>query len=93
MNITLPTVVDEMNDPVMTPYGGWPERIYIIDAFGAVEYQGAQGPSGFKPEEAVAHLTKAYGWVIDADIRAKPRNRDGNDRRRRDRNRPPRRDR
>ena len=45
------TLVDEMHDPVMTAYAAWPERIYLVDAEGAVAYAGGPGPAGFKPSE------------------------------------------
>ena len=45
------TYVDEMDDPVMTAYAAWPERLYLIDVDGRVVYAGGRGPHGFSPAE------------------------------------------
>lgn len=45
------TFVDEMDDPVMTAYAAFPERLYLIDVDGIVAYQGGLGPLGFATEE------------------------------------------
>ena len=45
------TVVDEMDDAVMTAYAAWPERLYLIGQDGCVLYAGGLGPSGFKPSQ------------------------------------------
>lgn len=45
------TYVDEMDDPVMTAYAAWPERLYLVDMDGRVAYAGGLGPWGFKPDE------------------------------------------
>ena len=45
------TVVDEMDDPVMTAYVAWPERLYFVDIDGKIAYASGPGPWGFKPEE------------------------------------------
>ena len=52
----LPMVVDAMENPADILYGGWPERIYILDRHGIIIYKGHLGPSGFDPEEAAAVL-------------------------------------
>jgi hypothetical protein len=61
MSITLPTIVDGIDDPTMTPYGGWPERIYVIDEAGRITYQGEQGPWGFSPIALYLFLNGEYG--------------------------------
>ena len=45
------TVVDEMDDAVMTAYVAWPERLYFVDIDGKIAYASGPGPWGFKPEE------------------------------------------
>lgn len=61
MDISMPTVVDEMDDRVDNAYAGWPERLFIIDADGRVAYAGAQGPWGFKPDEVERWLRRNVG--------------------------------
>jgi alkylhydroperoxidase family enzyme len=51
LEITMPMVVDEMNDPVGHLYSGMPDRLYIIDRDGYVAYKGGRGPFGFKTGE------------------------------------------
>jgi hypothetical protein len=47
----IPTLVDEMDDAVMTAYAAWPDRLYLVGLDGRVVYAGGRGPFGFKPEE------------------------------------------
>jgi len=49
--ITMPVVVDGMDDAVSRAWGGWPDRMYVLDAEGVVLYRGAPGPFGFLPAE------------------------------------------
>ena len=51
MRYGIGTYVDEMDDPVMTVYGAWPERLYLIGEDRRVTYAGERGPYGFKPAE------------------------------------------
>lgn len=47
-----PVVVDRIDDRANKVYGGWPDRLYVIDANGLIVYQGKRGPFGFKPRKA-----------------------------------------
>jgi hypothetical protein len=47
----VPTLVDEMDDAVMTAYAAWPDRLYLVGLQGEVLYAGGIGPFGFKPAE------------------------------------------
>jgi hypothetical protein len=47
----IPTLVDEMDDPVMTAYAAWPDRLYLIGLEGQGVYASGRGPFGFKPAE------------------------------------------
>jgi hypothetical protein len=49
--LTLPVVVDEPDDAIARAYGGWPDRLYLVDRGGRIAYQGGPGPFGFLPEE------------------------------------------
>lgn len=51
MQYGIRTYVDEMDDPVMTAYAAWPERLYLVGRDGRVAYAGGRGPFGFKPAE------------------------------------------
>ena len=52
LELSLPTVVDDMQDTVNQRYRAWPERIYVIDREGKIAYKGGLGPFGFAPREA-----------------------------------------
>lgn len=59
--LTIPRVVDDMEDTVDTLYAGWPERIYVVDRGGRIAYAGGRGPFGFAPEDAEAWLASHIG--------------------------------
>jgi len=60
LGLTIPAVVDSMDDAVSFDYAGWPERLFLIATDGKVAYRGGPGPYGFDPdgfEEVIrAHL-------------------------------------
>lgn len=56
----LPMAIDTMNDAADHTYGGWPERIYIIDESGKIVYRGGLGPFNYHPEEARAWLAHRF---------------------------------
>jgi hypothetical protein len=47
----IPMLVDGIDNEVARQYGGWPDRLYLIDMDGRITFQGGEGPFGFKPEE------------------------------------------
>src|SRR5215470_6831252 len=51
LEITMPMVVDEINDRVGHAYSGMPDRLYLLDRDGRVAYKGGRGPFGFKTGE------------------------------------------
>jgi hypothetical protein len=51
LGITLPMVVDGMDDRVGHAYSGMPDRMYVLDSEGRVVYKGGRGPFGFKVGE------------------------------------------
>lgn len=51
LKVTMPMVVDSIDDRVGHAYSGMPDRLYIVDKWGKVAYKGGRGPSGFKPSE------------------------------------------
>lgn len=56
LEITMPLLVDDVNDHVGHLYSGMPDRLYIIDQHGRVAYKGGRGPFGFKPGEMTQSL-------------------------------------
>jgi hypothetical protein len=51
LGMTMPMVVDAMDDRVGHLYSGMPDRLYVLDADGRVAYKSGRGPFGFKPGE------------------------------------------
>lgn len=51
LKMTIPLVVDEIDDRIGHAYSGMPDRLYLIDRDGKVAYKGGRGPFGFKPGE------------------------------------------
>ena len=51
LELSMPLLVDDINDRVGHAYSGMPDRMYIIDRKGRVAYKGGRGPFGFKPGE------------------------------------------
>ena len=54
--LSIPFVVDEIENKVGEAYAGWPDRLYIIDKSGKIAYMGGPGPSGFKVQEMANRL-------------------------------------
>jgi alkylhydroperoxidase family enzyme len=51
LEISMPLLVDTMNDDVGHAYSGMPDRLYVIDRDGKIAYKAGRGPFGFKPGE------------------------------------------
>jgi hypothetical protein len=51
LHISLPTLVEEMDNAIDEAYGAAPERLYLIGKDGRVVYHGGAGPHFFDLEE------------------------------------------
>ncbi len=51
LQMSMPVLVDEIDDRVGHAYSGMPDRLYVIDRDGRVAYKSGRGPFGFKPGE------------------------------------------
>ena len=61
LKLSIPALIDGMDNKVGTAYAGFPDRIYIVGKDAKIAYKGEKGPKGFKPEEAEAALKKLLG--------------------------------
>lgn len=59
--VSLPVLVDSIDDTAGKAYSAWPDRLYVIDAEGKLAYVGAPGPRGFQPAEIPPVLKKLLG--------------------------------
>jgi hypothetical protein len=50
LELTIPAVIDGMDNAVNQAYNAWPDRLYLIDAKGRIAHQGGRGPRGFDPD-------------------------------------------
>ncbi len=57
LRLTMPILVDAMDDAASAAFAAWPERIVIVDRERRLAYPGAPGPYGFSPEEAATNLS------------------------------------
>ena len=60
LRIRMPVLLDGLDDAVARQYGGWPDRLYLVDRDGRIAFQGGEGPFGFKPDE--------LGAAIEAEL-------------------------
>jgi hypothetical protein len=56
LGLTMPVLVDAMDDGVSNAFAAWPERIYVVDASARIAFAGGPGPFEFDPDAAAAVL-------------------------------------
>ena len=61
LRLSMPCVVDDMENSVDNAYAGWHERLFVVDTQGRIAYAGKQGPFGFNPAEVQKWLRRNLG--------------------------------
>ncbi len=51
LKMTMPLVVDDVDDRVGHAYSGMPDRLYVVGRDGRIVYKAGRGPFGFNPAE------------------------------------------
>ena len=51
LDLSIPTLIDIMDDVTEQAYAALPDRLYLIGTDGRVAYKSEPGPRGFEPEE------------------------------------------
>ena len=69
LKMSIPLLVDTIDDAVGHAYSGMPDRLYLIDRAGRVAYKGGRGPFGFRPDE----LGQAIALILLDEAMAKTR--------------------
>src|SRR5207249_8961046 len=64
LGVKIPAVLDEFGNSTERAYTGWPDRMYVIDAQGRIDYKSKPGPFGFMIAELVAAIGRALGMKL-----------------------------
>jgi Iodothyronine deiodinase len=56
LGLTMPVLVDDMDDAVSEAFAAWPERLYVAEPDGRLAYVGGPGPFEFDPDAATSAL-------------------------------------
>jgi len=51
VKLSLPTLIDNMDNKADSDYKAWPDRVYVVGIDGKIIFKGGEGPKGFKPLE------------------------------------------
>ena len=58
LNLTIPMLVDDIDDTVSRAFDAMPDRMYIIGKDGRIAYKGGRGPREFNVQEMTGALEK-----------------------------------
>ncbi len=61
LDLSIPMLLDGMDDAVEHAYAGWPDRIYVVGVDGKIAFKGDPGPRGFRPDLAERALRNLLG--------------------------------
>ena len=61
LHISIPGVIDGIDNKVNEAYSAWPDRLYLVSKSGKIAYKGGPGPGGFKPAELETAIKKELG--------------------------------
>lgn len=61
LRLTMPVLVDGMDDAVSEAFAAWPERLYVVERGGRIAYAGGPGPFEFDPDAAADVLVALSG--------------------------------
>lgn len=61
MSLSMPALVDGMDDAVNHAWQAGPERLYLVGKDGRVAYAGGPGPFEYRPDELEAAIRKELG--------------------------------
>lgn len=51
LDISIPCLMDNMENTTAAVYKGWPDRLYVVGKDGKIAFRGGPGPRGFQPNE------------------------------------------
>lgn len=59
-SLTIPCIIDKMDNSVNEAYRAWPDRIFVVRTDGRLAVAGARGPMGFVPA-----LGETINWLSE----------------------------
>ena len=61
LEISIPGVIDGIDNKVNDAYNAAPDRLYLVSKDGKIAYKGGPGPRGFDPAELEAAIKQELG--------------------------------
>lgn len=58
LKVSMPCVVDSLDNAVDAAYAAWPERLFVVGTDGRIAFATGQGPWGYRPE-------LLEGWLVE----------------------------
>jgi hypothetical protein len=56
LHITIPALIDSVDNTVERKYTAWPDRLFVIDSGGIIRWKSEAGPFGFSAKGLAAAL-------------------------------------
>lgn len=63
-NLSMPVLIDGIDNAVAEAYKAWPDRLYVVGKDGKIVFAGEPGPWGFKPMELIPEV---FDTIAGAD--------------------------
>lgn len=61
LGLTMPALIDDMDDTANEAYSGWPDRLFIVGLDGKIAYASGPGPGGFTVGSMLERLKELIG--------------------------------
>lgn len=69
LDLTIPTLIDGMDNAAGKAYAAWPDRLYLVSRKGRIAYKSGPGPFGFHPPELEQAIRNELGLEPAASSR------------------------
>ncbi len=63
LEISMPCLIDSMDDATMKAYNALPDRLYLVGRDGRIAFKGGHGPWGFRAKDLEAAIRKELAKV------------------------------
>ena len=70
LHLTIPALLDPLDNPTERAYTGWPDRLHVIDRDSRVAYKSKTGSFGFHPAEMESALKRVLATELREDANA-----------------------